>query len=358
MRPIQKYVSDFLASRRLMGEDVQLAGMLEADRLLQQLVHDNTIPGLAISVRKNNQPYFQKGYGYANLEGQVLVDPQRTIFRIASISKPIAATALAVMVREGLLDLDASIYKYLPYFPRKEYDFTLRHLASHTAGIRGYRGREYGLDLPMDSRESLRIFQDDPLLFKPGSNYSYTSFGWVLISLAMEEVSGVSFADYVKKKVLEPFQMKDTFPEIPGEQPPQMAHFYTRYRAGFKKAIPVDNRYKLAGGGYVSTAVDVAKFGQQFLDTSLIEALNMQQFLTAEVIGSRETHYGLGWEINQDAWGRPTFGHIGKGVGGYAVLYVYPEEEMVFSLLVNCTNPGIQETLDMVVALLIGGLEK
>ncbi|WP_198440154.1 serine hydrolase [Pareuzebyella sediminis] len=84
-------------------------------------------------------------------------------------------------------------------------------MASHTAGIRGYRGFEYGLNKPYSIKESIEIFKDDDLLFKPGTAYFYSSFDWVFISLAMEEVLGSSFKEYVKIKVLEPLGMHRTF---------------------------------------------------------------------------------------------------------------------------------------------------
>lgn len=354
MGPIPRYLRDLLAFYRLMGRDSQLSGMVKADQLLQQLIDDKRVPGIAISVRKNNTAYFQKGYGFADLERKIPIDPQRTIFRVASVSKPMAATALAKMVADGQLDLDASFYKYVPTYPKKKYDFTIRQLAGHTAGVRGYRGAEYGLNLPLGIRDSLSLFQDDELLFTPGTNYLYTSYGWVLISLAMEEVSGIPFEDYVREKVLKRFGLKNTFPETLEANIPDKATFYSRNRLGFRKAKRVNNRYKLAGGGYLSTAVDLAHFGQVFLDSSLAEDLEMSQFLTATVIKGESTHYGLGWQVSEDKLGRPYFGHVGNGVGGYAVFYIYPNEDMVFSILINCTNPGVLETLEEAISILIG----
>ncbi len=251
--------------------------------------------------------------------------------------------------------MDASFYKYIPYYPIKKYDFTIRQLAGHTAGIRGYKGIEYGLNIPMGIKESLKIFKDDPLVYKPGTQYLYTSYDWVLISMAIEEISGVPFAEYVQEKVLTPFGLKNTLPEVPGEDIPNLSSFYSRGKSGFREAIPVDNRYKLAGGGYLSTADDIANFGQAFLDPAEAVVPDMSQFLASSVIGGNSTYYGLGWEVSEDKLGRPYFGHIGNGVGGYAVFYVYPKENMVFSILANCTNPRIQETLEEVVSLLIGG---
>lgn len=316
------------------------------DALLQELVDAGKVPGMSITVLKKGEKLFQKGYGYADLDKKIEVDPGKTLFRIASASKPIAAMALAKMVSDKKIDLDTSFYHYVPYFPKKEYDFTIRQLASHTAGIRGYRGKEYALNQPYSIKESLKIFQDDPLEFPPGTDYLYTSFDWVMISLAMEEVSGIPFSEYVKKEVLDPLGMHSTYVEYPDASKNNKATPYTRRRSGFRLAIPVDNQYKLAGGGYLSTSEDLAKLGQASLDKTLIPAEIMIQFLTPQWINGNSTYYGLGWQVSEDAKGRPFIGHVGNGIGGYSNFFIYPQEEEVIALLINCTDPGIQDRLD------------
>ncbi|NNJ88661.1 MAG: beta-lactamase family protein [Eudoraea sp.] len=316
------------------------------DGLLQELVESGKVPGMAVTVLKKGEKIFQRGYGYADIEKKVKVDPGKTLFRIASASKPIAATALAKMVADKKIQLDTSFYEYVPYFPKKEYDFTIRQLASHTAGIRGYRGKEYALNKPYSIKESLEVFQDDPLEFAPGTDYLYTSFDWVMISLAMEEVSGMSFSEYVKKEVLDPLGMHSTYVEYPGVARIHKATPYTRRRSGFRLAIPVDNQYKLAGGGYLSTSQDLAKLGIAILDNFLIPLEIKAEFLTAQWIKGKSTYYGLGWQVSEDAKGRPFIGHVGNGIGGYSNFLVYPEEEVVIALLINCTDPGIQGRLE------------
>ena len=163
----------------------------------------------------------------------------------------------------------------------------------------------------------------------------------------------MSFEDYTREKVLEPYGLKNTFAEVPGAIVPDKVSFYSRGKLGFRDAISVDNRYKLAGGGYLSTAVDIASFGQMFLDATLREGPVMSQFLTSGTIGGHPTYYGLGWQVSEDMARQPYFGHIGNGVGGYAVFYVYPEVDMVFSILTNCTDPGVQDILEEVISSLI-----
>src|SRR5680860_1688069 len=132
MNPIKKFLESFFAKQRVIGDDLTLKGLVKADAILNNLVTEKSVPGLSIMVLKEGKTLLQKGYGYADLEKKIPVDAEKTIFRIASVSKPISATALAHMVADGLIDLDASFYEYVPYYPKKKWDFTIRQLASHT----------------------------------------------------------------------------------------------------------------------------------------------------------------------------------------------------------------------------------
>ena len=368
MNPILKYLKNVFATKRVLGGDSDLSGLVKADFFLQQLVKEQKAPGIAITVLKEGKTIFQKGYGYAYLEQKQFVNPIKSIFRIASVSKPIAATALAHMVQEGIIDLDESFYTYLPDYPKKEWDFTIRQLASHTAGIRVYKGKEYGLNEPFSIIEGLRVFKDDPLVYEPGTEYLYNSFDWVMISAAMQKASGIPFEKYVQEKVLNPLGMKNTYnPKShsdrnqgqtgegansisTSEKQNLGTKFYTKGITGFRKAIPVDNFYKLAGGGYLSTSEDIAKFGQAFLDKKVeISEEILNQFLTAQEVEGNSTYYGLGWQVSEDAKGKKFFGHVGNGVGGYSNFFVYPKEQLVFSILINCTDPKVQKSLDAIV---------
>jgi CubicO group peptidase (beta-lactamase class C family) len=360
MKPLFTYLKDFFAYKRVIDSDKKLTGLLKVDNLLEELINSKKIPGLSITVLKEGNVFFEKGYGYSDINKKEEVNPKTSVFRIASVSKPIAATALAHMVSEGLIDLDESFYTYVPYFPKKKWDFTIRQLASHTAGIRGYLGKEYALNKPYSLKESIAIFKDDELLFEPGTNYHYNSYDFVLLSLAMQEASGIPFGKYVVDRVLQPLGLSKTFAcNLSGKKEVlskelQLTTFYSKNRLGFRKALPVNNYYKLAGGGFLATSSDIAKFGQAYLNQNiLLDSEVLGQFHSSLSINDKSTYYGLGWQVSQDKNGRRYYGHIGNGVGGYANFLVYPEQKMVFSILINCTNPKIQDELDEVVVSLL-----
>lgn len=315
--------------------------------LLQQLIDQGLVPGLAIQVMHRGQTWLAQGFGQADLDHFTAVNAQNTLFRIASVSKPITATALARMVATGQLALDDPLSLYVPEYPHQ--GISLRQLASHTAGIRAYRGREALLNRPMDIADSLSLFKDDPLLFPPGQGYLYNSFDFVLLSLAMERAAGMPFARLVQRLVLEPLQMRHTQVEIPGNPKPDQARFYTRGRQGFKPATEVDNRFKLAGGGYLSTVGDMCRLGQAYLDGQIAPKALLEEFLSSQQSPGGPTWYGLGWQVSRDAAGRAYYGHMGNGVGGYSNFFVYPEQQLVIAILINCSDPKVQAVLDLVV---------
>ncbi|MDG1570907.1 serine hydrolase [Robiginitalea sp. M366] len=319
----------------------------EVDAMLAALPPGGHVPGLAIGVCRGNRPPVFKGYGLANLEEGLPVDPEHTVFRIASVSKPITATALARLVGQGILSLDDPLARYVPEYPQT--GITLRHLAAHTAGLRAYRGKEYALNRPMSIAQGLEVFRDDPLEFEPGTGFNYNSFDFVLLSLAMERAAGLPFERLVEQEVLRPLGMEHTTPEDPVYPVAGQAGFYTRSRAGFRRALEVDNRYKLAGGGYLSTVADLCRLGKAYLQGAAIPEDLKADFLQSQEVGGNPTWYGLGWQVSRDAAGRAYYGHVGNGVGGYSNFYVYPEYQTAIGILVNCTDPGIQAYLDMVI---------
>ncbi|MBS9462302.1 beta-lactamase family protein [Flagellimonas sp. 389] len=330
-----------------------LKGLDLANAIFQNLAVENKIPGMAITIKREGEILLKKGYGYADLERRIKVNPEKTLFRIASISKCITGVALAKMIEEGIVDLDGSFYNYVPYYPKKKYDFTLRQLASHTAGIRGYRGKEFGLNKPYSIKEGIEIFKNDPLVFEPGKGYLYNSFNFVLLSLAMQEASGIPFETYVKENVLDPLEMRNTIPEkvtlallSDQEMLVEQSRNYTRTKIGFKQAIPVNNFYKLAGGGYLSTSSDIAKMGQAILNKKLVKPHILSEILASQSVNEKPTYYGLGFQVSQDDEGRNYVGHIGNSVGAYSNFFIYPNENIVVSILINCSDPKVQDDLN------------
>lgn len=346
---IEKYFTLFKDKTIKPKSTLGLEGVQLADVIFHNLIVEQKVPGIVVTVSNNGKIILQKGYGHANLEGKLKANPKDQLFRIASISKCITGIAFGKMVEDGILDWEDSIYKYVPDYPQKNFDFTLKQLASHTAGIRGYRGKEFALNQNLSIQDSITVFKNDPLQFKPGNGYLYNSFDFVLLSLAMQNASGISFEEYVKTQVLMPLELKNTVPPTTNTA----VQFYTKTSIRFKKAIEVNNSYKIAGGGYLSTSEDVAKLGEEIRIQSLLKKETYKELLTSQSIQNNPTYYGLGFQVSQDKKGRQFYGHVGSSVGAYSNLFVYPKEKKVFSILLNCTDPKVQEHLDSAINVIL-----
>ena len=145
-------------------------------KLITEQLQAQNIPGLAIAVSIDGKTVWSEGFGLADREQQVAVHPASTRFRIASISKALTATAMAVLYERGQLKPDSSVWHYLKDFPAKPYRPTVRQVAGHLGGIRHYRGNENESNVRYpDVRSGLNIFKDDTLLCKPGTQYNYSS---------------------------------------------------------------------------------------------------------------------------------------------------------------------------------------
>ena len=185
-----------------------------ARALVEAKIQQQRIPGYVAAVYAGGRVVWAEGFGDANVETRTPVWPS-TRFRIGSVSKTLTATALGLLVEDGRLDLDAPIQRYVPDFPAKRYPITTRQLAGHLAGIRHYRGDEFLSNRSYASvRAALDVFDDDSLLFEPGTQYSYSSYGWNLISAIVEGASGEDFLTFMQQRVFTPLGMRHTGPEI------------------------------------------------------------------------------------------------------------------------------------------------
>lgn len=310
----------------------------EAEAIFQEFAERNDIPGTAVAVSVDGELVWSEGYGFADLEQNVKVYPQRTKFRIGSVSKPFTAAALAKLYAAGQIDLDVPIQTYVPEFPEKRWPITLRQLAGHTAGIRHYRGDEFLSRTHYPTvKEGLSIFANDTLLFEPGTDYSYSSYGWNLVSAAIEGATGQSFLTLMQDSVFMPLQMYHTAADYTNRLVPRRSRFYVKDDNGQIIPAPfVDNSYKWAGGGFLSTVEDMVRFGQAHLDGTLVDDTIVQEWIRPQqTAGGKSTNYGIGWQSGEDEAGHAWFGHSGGSVGGITQLIIYPQQKIVVAMLTN-----------------------
>ena len=317
------------------------AAINRAREIIGELLAGENIPGFSIAVGLNGEVLWSEGFGLANLEHRVPVTTL-TKFRIGSVSKPVTAMAMGILMQEGRLDLDEPVQTYVPSFPEKEYPITVRQLSGHIAGIRHYRENEnFSAHRYGTVEEGLEIFKDDPLLFEPGTEYSYSSYGWNLLSAVVEGAAGVRFLDFMRDRVFEPLEMRHS---MAGHTDSIIAHrtaFYVRSQDDRRliNAPFVDNSYKWASGGFLSTPEDLIRFGSAHLESGILDDSTLRIFFTSQKLNNgEETGYGIGWRTGVNERGEQIVSHTGGSVGGTTVLLVNRDRGLVVAAVANISR--------------------
>ncbi len=300
------------------------------------------IPGLTVAVAVDGQMVCSEGFGFADEEKRIPACPDIQ-FRIASISKPLTAAAAALLFQQGKLDLTAPIQRYVPSFPDKGEPITALELATHTSGITDSRNNP---DAPSSKHydrviDSLERFKDDPLLFKPGTRFAYSSYGYVLLSAAIEGASGQDFLSFMHQRVFAPLQMNQTTEDDVRRVSPKRTKSYTSRRDGTVVEAPFDDPSKYWGGaGFISTAEDLVRFGSALLKDDFLKPETKRLVFSARSRIDVFRGYGLGWMIARDLHLRKVYFHFGSGVGAASLLACYPREKICFAMLANLSHAG------------------
>lgn len=320
---------------------------------MERVRDDNDLPGLSVAVAVNGEIVFSEGVGYAELDHRT---PQtgRTVHNVGSISKVLAVVGLMRLVEQGKLDLDATIQTYLPYYPEKTWPITVRHILTHTSGTRHYNGVEFGDHrlLAMrhydDFEEATRLWRDDPLLFEPGTLWSYSSHATNLIHGIVEELAGKDFETYMRRHVFEPASMLASQFDVPSRVIRNRGRGYVRDDQGrFVHPIWEDPSYKYAGGGILSTAEDLVRFAMAINDGTLLQPETVHRMHEPQIDQAvkrfvadgepqpRDFKQALVWRILEDQAGRTFPSHTGTVKGTRSFLANYHEQGVVVALQAN-----------------------
>ena len=320
---------------------VQGQSQTRADKLLEMLVTEKKIVGVSAGYTIEGEMSWMGASGFACRDkGSQFLPTTKT--RIASIAKPMTATAVMQLVEKGLIQLDSSIQMYLPDFPDKEKgDITVRQLLAHTSGIPQYQSTKEveNTHFFASLQEAMQVFQDRPLLFQPGTDFFYTSYGYVILGRIIESVSGMSYAQYMKAAVWEPAGMLDTGIEITGTGIPGKSCLYHRKKSKAKDAQQNDLSNRIPGGGFYSTLHDVLKFGNALLDGTLIRSGTLEKMIEIQLKEKEGNPYALGWFLygpppNQDL----VIGHSGEQTGCASQLMIIPKSKTVVAVLSNTSG--------------------
>lgn len=267
------------------------------DQALDVLVNEKGNIGVSAGYSVNGELKWSNSAGYTCLDGKSPFTVI-TLTRIASISKSMTAVAVMQLAEQNLINLDIPIRTYLPEFPKKDEGyFTVRQLLAHTAGVAQYVGEkeiENSTYFP-SLQDAMNVFIDRPLLFKPGSKYFYSTYGYVILGRIIEVVSGVSFEEFMQANIWDVAKMKNTGVEQINRQYANKSCLYYKGRKKTREGKQNDLSNRVPGGGFYSTLEDVIKFGEALLQGKLITHDTFQQMLVSQPVKYDGNKYGLGW---------------------------------------------------------------
>ncbi|MTI22699.1 class A beta-lactamase-related serine hydrolase [Fulvivirga sp. RKSG066] len=284
-----------------------------------------------VLIAQHGNVLFSKSYGHANRQFDVRNSPE-TKFNIGSVTKPFTAIAILRLVEEGKLSFSDSVGQYLSDVPEHWQPLTIHQLLSHTSGLM------HSWDVLEDSiimfqkssiSNTLTWYYDQPLRFEPGTSFSYSGVGYLVLANIIEAVTNQSYDEYLKQLIYDPLQMTDTGPNNPEKVIPKLAQ-------GYKiDSIEVQNTPQfyvplLTGGGHLySTAQDLLKFERALANHSLLTK-EMTETMYTPVL----ENYGYGWDIVKNDTLHVVF-HTGFVPGYLSRLDRYPDYDLTLIILTN-----------------------
>jgi serine beta-lactamase-like protein LACTB, mitochondrial len=300
-----------------------------ARQVVRAGVSEQNLPGVSVAVGIGDEIVWAEGFGFADIEKKTPVTPA-TKFRIGTASIPLTAAAAGLLIEKNLLNLDEKIQTYVAEFPEKQWPVTLRQVMAHTAGIPSDGGDEGPLfgqhcDRPVDA---LPFFADRDLRFEPGTQYSYSRFGYILVSAAIEKAGDDPFVIFMQKHIFDPLGMNDTLPDSMTEPIPDQSISYFPRFAGDPKYGPdvmrdLDLSCYSGSSIFLSTASDMVRFTLAIDNGKLLQPATVRQLqMSQELRSGEKTGYGLGWDLDEvkTSGGEPinVIGHDGDLLGGVA----------------------------------------
>jgi CubicO group peptidase (beta-lactamase class C family) len=315
----------------------------QVDDYIKSQMEEHRIPGIALRIIQDGKVAKTTTYGLANLELNVPVKTE-TVFEIGSITKQFTAAAILLLAQDGKLSVDDPISRHLKNTPEAWTNITIRHLLSHTSGIKSYTGLTgFELTRHLTQEQFIRAIGEHPLEFQPGESWKYCNTGFNLLGYIIENVSGKNYWGFMNDRIFRPLEMTATRDRRPGDVIPNRA-------AGYEQTnqIWINRDYDLtdvfAAGAIVSNIGDLTKWNAALDCDAILNGHSRELMWTPTKLNNgKATKYGLGWFI-ESVEGHKNIGHGGSTSGYSASIQRFPDDKLAAILLSN-TDEQIATTL-------------
>jgi len=327
-----------------------------ADRARQDVrarVAEQNLPGTSVAVGVGGEVVWAEGFGFADLERKLVVTPDMK-FRIAEVSQALTSAGVGLLLDQKKLNLDEEIQTYVPEFPRKPWPVTLRQLMADVSGVRNDAGDEEPMTPRCDrTADAIQRFAKDDLRFEPGTRFRASSYGWILVSAAVEGATVDRFFKFMRTRVFEPLGMTATMADLSftDQIPDRVSFYYPRFggetRYGPETTREGDHSCMAGAAGFLSTPSDLVRFGMAINAGKLLQPATRTLLQTSQRLASgEETGYGLGWKVETiPLAGEPArmAGHDTRRdfIGGTASLMTFPDRGLAVAVT---SNTGFADT--------------
>jgi len=312
-------------------------------------------PGAAVIVVKDGKVVFRKGYGMANMEFGIPIEPDM-IFRIGSVTKQFTAVATLMLAEQGKLSLTDEITRFLPDYPTQGRRVTVEHLLTHTSGIVSYTGMpewrpQMRKDVSLD--EMIAVFKDKPMEFAPGERWNYNNSGYVLLGAIIEKASGMKYGEFIEKNIFAPLEMKRSFYDSTSRIIPRRAAGYSKGKDGFVNAEYLSMSWPHAAGSLISTVDDLALWDAALYTDKLVKQESLKRAWKAVPLNDgRPTKYGYGWGLSS-LEGHPVISH-GGGINGFTCDSMRLPDDRVYVAILTNRDSGVGRVSQKIAALAAG----
>lgn len=320
---------------------VKLNAQSQADSILEASLKKSKAVGI-VAGYSSSETRWSSSVG---LESENKPYSKQTPTRIASVTKVMTAVAIMQLVEKDEIDLDDLVSKYYNRVGEAHKDITIRQLLTHASGIRGYQsGKERENKVAYGSlEEAFEIIKKDPLIVEPATQFSYTSYGYGLLGIVIEQVSGISFEAYLKEHIWQPLKMDQT--GIDRNDNDDLSTVYHKTKKGkVKEATRTNLTDRVPGGGVYSTVDDMLNFGEGLLNERLISAKSFKEMTTDTGYKKKGNPYGFGFYLYGD---NPKYGnivgHSGTQTGASVQFMLLPDKGAV--VFVASNTSGIWEEM-------------
>lgn len=311
---------------------------LKMDSIVNNAILLNDFISVSAGISQNEKDTYLAAAGYCSKRSAKRANIN-TLYRTASVAKPMTAVAVLQLWEKNLVDLDVPIQRYLPEFPvQPEDEITIRQLLNHTSGIKHYASMWDGISFTnyKNMVDALDEFKNRSLSFSPGTSYEYSTYGYSILGAIIEKVSGEKFQDYMINNVFLPAGMVHTDIEEASRNYNNKANLYIKLGDTYIKSPKTDLSVKYPGGGFHTTAEDLVAFGNAILHNVLIDSTTLNTMISNTSSLKEGTPYGFGWFVINDDDKGLILQHGGSQSGTSSYLQILLQHDVVTAVLTNC----------------------